>query len=760
MLNRIIPALLLAGLLQACSCGKTDKAESATTAGPIEFVDPMIGTGGHGHTHPSATAPFGMVQVGPSQFTQGWDWCSGYHHSDSLIVGFTHKHLSGTGIGDLGDILIMPFTGETKISKGSPKDPDSGYCSYFKHDTEDVKAGYYAVTLDDYDVRAEMTATKRVGFHRYTFPKGKASKVMLDMGFGQGWDGPTDTKITMVDGTTVTGYRKSTGWANDQAVFFAAKFSKPFASAKLYQEGKETEGKSSSGKYTQAVIDYGKGAGEVLVKIGVSAVSEANALENLNAEIADWDFGKTLAQAQADWNKELSKIEATSTDTATLRTFYTALYHSMLAPALHNDVNGEYRGSDKKTHKAAFDNYTIFSLWDTYRGAHPLFTITQPERVTDFINSMLAQYKETGLLPVWSLESNETNTMVGYHAVPVIVDAYFKGFKFDHELAFEAIKASARNDRKDLNLLHKYGYIPANEVGESVAKLLEYCIDDWAIAKMAEKMGKTEDFEYYSKRAQNYRNVFDKQTGFFRGRMADGSWRTPFDPRRSAHRRDDFCEGNAWQYLWLVPHDVNGLVGLLGGEEKFNAKLDKHFNQSSEITGEGTSVDISGLIGQYAHGNEPSHHTAYLSNFTGEAWKSQERIRRIMDQFYTDKIDGLCGNEDCGQMSSWYILSSMGIYPVDPVSGVYVFGSPKLDRAEINLPGGKSFEIIAKGNAKDAPYIKSVKLNGKDYKNTYITHDILTAGGTLEFTMSKTPNKAFGQKIENRPPQANAKVLQ
>ena len=714
-------------------------------------VDPFIGSGGHGHVFVGASVPFGAMQVGPANFHQGWDWCSGYHYSDDVLAGFSHLHLGGTGISDLGDILVMPYTGKLTANRGSRKNPDAGWASRYTHDQETARPGFYSVTLLDHDVHVELTATERVGLHRYRYPAGTQAHLGIDLQFENGGGKVVESRLRRIDEHTVVGSRRSAGWAKDQRVFFALRSSTAFATFRIFLGDREVEGDSAEGRGLRAVGTYEGSPGEVLVRVGISPVSEDNALANLEQEAGSADFDAVAAAAKAAWNEQLGRIQIKA-DERTSRIFSTALYHTMIAPALFNDHNGDYRGADGKTHQSAdFDNYTIFSLWDTYRAAHPLFTLTQPERVKHFIQTMLAIRDQQGKLPVWHLMGNETDTMVGYHAVPVVVDAYFKGLLgADPERAYEAIRNSAMRDDRGLDSVKELGYIPAEREGESVAKALEYAIDDWCIAQMAKALGKDADYEYFSRRARAYREYFDPATRFMRGKLADGTWREPFDPVASAHRRDDFCEGNGWQYLWLVPQDPEGLIELLGGDEPFGEKLDQLFTVES-VKSEGASADISGLIGQYAHGNEPGHHTTYLYAFVGQQWKTARLVRQILTTLYSDQPDGLSGNEDCGQMSAWYVFSAMGMYPVNPVAGVYVFGSPVVDEATINLPGGKSFVIVARNNSPTNIYIQSAELNGKPHGRSYITHRDIIAGGELIFVMGPEPNKAFGNAPADRP---------
>lgn len=738
-------SLIISATLFFSAC--TSKPEK--TEEPVDyttFVDPFIGSGYHGHVFVGASTPFGGVQLGPNNPTQGWDWCSGYHYSDSLLIGFAHTQLSGTGIGDLGDVLFMPLSGDYTPDFSAEKAYD--WQAKYTHNDEVAQAGYYSINIARYDVKAELTATDRVGFHKYDYKRTGNSKVLVDLKYGTGWDAIQKGEIEQKGDNSIGGARLSKGWAADQRVFFYTEFSKPILQFEIVREDTE------KGQLT-ALIEF-EGNGVLMAKTAISPVSVKGAENNLIAEIGkgndSWDFEGVKTSAQNEWNTELGKLKIETKNEAEKRTFYTALYHTMIAPGLFNDANGDYRGTDKEIYEhAGFDNYTVFSLWDTYRAAHPLFTLTQPERVNDFVNSLLAAYDQQGKLPVWHLWGNETNTMVGYHAVPVIADAYLKGFRgFDAERAFEAMKTSALLDERGLDMVKSQGYISADKTIESVAMGLEYAIDDWCIAAMAKALGKTDDYELFSKRAQYYKNYFDPSIKFMRGKLSDGSWRTPFNPISSQHREDDFCEGNSWQYTWLVPQDPEGLIQLHGGEEAFVTKLDSLFNISSDQV-EGASSDISGLIGQYAHGNEPSHHTTYMYTYAGSQWKTAEKVREICTTMYTDQQDGLCGNEDCGQMSAWYVLSSIGIYPVNPANGVYVFGSPLFDKAEVELADGKSFSIEAVNNSKENLYIQSAKLNGQAYTKSFITHKQIMAGGKLVLTMGSTPNKEFGQATEDRP---------
>ncbi len=717
------------------------------------YVDPFIGTGFHGHVFVGANVPFGAVQLGPGNLSEGWDWCSGYHISDSTIVGFQHTHLSGTGIGDLGDISLMPTTGPVKVRKGSIKNMQSGYVSLFSHHDETVRPGYYAVKLKRYQIGVKLTATERVGFHEYTFPKSNEAHILIDLQEGIGWDRPVETSIQQVNETTLTGYRFSTGWAKDQRIFFAAVFSKPIKNFSVYDSVMAKTGTALTGKKVKGVFNFVTSEGEkVLVKVGISPVSIENAMMNIRAEIPGWNFNQVVAAADQAWEKQLQKVQVKTANESQKKVFYTALYHTMIAPSIFNDHNGDYCGTDKKVHaKAAFTNLTTFSLWDTYRALNPLYTLIQPEKISDIVNSMLAIYQQQGKLPVWHLMGNETNTMVGYSAVPVLADAYLKGFKgFDAGLAFEAVKASAMDNDRGIKYVKKLGYIPADSSVESVAMGLEYSIDDSGIAAMAKKMGRTDDYQYFSKRAQNYRNYFDPKTHFMRARLNQNQFRTPFSPFESRHAVGDYTEGNAWQYTWLVPQDVKGLIALQGGDQAFTRKLDSLFIAKGSM-GKESSPDISGLIGQYAHGNEPSHHITYLYAYAGQPWKTAEKVRFIMNNFYTDKPDGIIGNEDVGQMSAWYVLSALGFYQVNPTSGVYVFGSPIFNEATIKLAQGKMLHIVAKNNSAKNMYIQNASFNGIKYTRSYITYQDLVQGGDLVFEMGSKPSATWGTLAAERP---------
>ncbi len=743
-----IKLILLFASLFLMSNVKAQQKSSVTA-----FVDPIIGSAKHGHVFVGANVPFGAVQLGPNNIMEGWDWCSGYNYVSNTITGFSHTHLSGTGIGDLGDVSIMPATGETILEKGKKGDEDSGYLSRFSHQNEVAKAGYYSVLLDKYAVKAELTATERVGFHQYTFPKNaKTPHIMIDLIEGIGWDAPTSASLEQIDATTIVGHRNSKGWANDQRLYFVIKLSQPIKNWLVYDNNVVKNGMGINGKKLKAVVSFDHiNNNKLQIKVALSPVSVENAIINLAAELPGWNFAATVKQADTKWENELSKVKIDASLT-TKKVFYTALYHTMIAPSIFNDVNRDYLGSDKKIYrKANFENYTTFSLWDTYRAANPLYTILHQDRVNDIVKTMLAIYKQQGKLPVWHLMGNETNTMVGYHAVPVIVDAYLKGYRnYDVNLAYEAVKQSAMQTTNGIQYIQQLKYIPADKVGESVAKALEYAIDDYCIAMFAKALNKTEDYQYFSKRAALYSEYFDPQTQFMRAKLADGKFRTPFSPVASKHREDDYTEGNAWQYTWLVPQNVEGLIKLFGGDKPFVNKLDSLFSVQADL-GENSSPDISGLIGNYAQGNEPGHHIPYLYAYAGQPWKTADLIRKIDKDFYTSKPDGLCGNEDVGQMSAWYVFSALGFYPVNPANGAYVFGTPLINGATLNLAGNKKFNIKVLNNSPENKYIQKIEINGKAYPKSFILHKTIVAGGNMQIYMGNVPSKTWGINQADRP---------
>lgn len=694
-----------------------------------QYVDQRIGTGGHGHTFMGANVPFGLVQVGPTSIPQDWDWCSGYHESDSTVIGFSHTHLSGTGIGDLFDITVMPVVGEVTYARGHHGDQNSGLWSYADRSQEEYEPGYYSVPLVRYGVKAEMTATSRVGLHRYTFPEAADAAIVFDLQNGGCWDRLTEAKITQESDCVISGWRFSQGWASNQKVFFVAEFSRPIESLEI-MDGE---------RYARANFATTHDE-KIMLKVALSPVSVEGAKANMAAELPGWNFAKVAAQAKRAWNEELSRVSVKSEDERAKRVFYTALYHTMIAPSEFCDVNGDYRGADGKVYpNPGHKTYTTYSLWDTYRAAMPLLTILQPERMGEMVNTMLNIFDEQGRLPVWHLWGCETDCMVGNPGVISVADAIVKGVEgVDLKRAFEAVKHTSMHPGRGNGERMEYGYIPVDKMLEAVAKDMEFAIADGAAANAARALGEMKDEEYFTKRSQSYRNYFDAQTGFIRGLDSKREWRTPFDPYFSAHGNGDYCEGNAWQYTWLAPQDVDGLVEKFGGKEPMIQKLDSLFSVSSGITGENASPDISGLIGQYAHGNEPSHHIVYLYTMLGQPWKTAERVREVMSLLYHDKEDGLSGNEDVGQMSAWYIMSAMGMYEVEPAGGRYWFGSPLFDEMELAVKGG-GFKIVASNNSAQNKYIQRVWLNGAEYRKPWISHSDVEKGGILRFEMGAEP---------------------
>lgn len=733
-------SLLFVPVLSLClaSCGSSQKGQEMEDL--TQFVDPRIGSGGHGHVFYGANVPYGFIQLGPTSIPQSWDWVSGYHVSDSTVIGFPHTHLSGTGIGDLHDINVMPVVGEVTYSRGDASSYKTGLWSYSNRSKEVVTPGYYRTHLSRYNVDVELTATKRVGFHKYTFLGNESPAIVFDMVNGGCWDKTTEAVIRVVNDSTVSGYRYSKGWADDQRVFFRAEFSRKFDNVEFIVNDSVKEGDMAKGAQLFARVNFAAGNQEpVYMKVALSPTSEEGAQLNMQTELSGWDFEKTIADAKAAWNKELNKVKVYTTDEASKKIFYTSLYHTLFAPSEFCDVNGDYYGADKQMHKdEGFVNYTTFSLWDTYRAAQPLMTILHPEKMSDIINTMLHIHQQQGKLPVWHLMGCETNCMVGNPGVPVVADAILKDIKgFDTELAFKALKESSMLPERGMEHRIEYGFIPADKMMEAIAYDMEYAIADWAVAQAAQKLGKQEDYEYFLKRSKSYKNYFDASTGFMRGKMLDGSWRTPFSPYASSHREDDYCEGNAWQYTWLVPHDVEGLVECFGSKEAFVNKLDSLFLANGDM-GEASSPDISGLIGQYAHGNEPSHHTVYLYTLVGQPWKTADRIKEILHTMYTDQPDGLSGNEDVGQMSAWYILSSFGFYQVEPAGGKFVFGYPNFDKVEIAVPAGK-FVIERENKGQQNNYIQGIVFNGTEYKKPWIEYADIMKGGELKFLMGDEP---------------------
>ncbi len=701
----------------------------------VDHVNPFIGTDGPGNTYPGATVPFGMGQLSPDIGIPGWDRIAGYFYQDSIISGFSHMHLSGTGAGDLYDILVMPVN--SRFNKRIKENNFKPF-SKFDHQQEEASPGYYSVELLDYGITAELTATRRTGIHRYTFPEDKNTTIHVDLGYSLNWDRPTETYFNVVNDSVIEGYRKSTGWAKDQRVYFVMNFSKPFKAFDLFQNEQRT-GNPVEGANTRVEVHYSTQSNEqIVIKTGFSTAGIEGAYESLEVEAPHFNFNSYQKAAAEIWESELQKIKIETPDENQKAVFYTMMYHSMLAPTLLSDPSGNYKAPNHQIENSeGFDRYDTFSLWDTFRAAHPLYTIIQQEKVPHFINSLLAHYKETGLLPVWSMQGNETNMMLGYHAVPVVVDAYFKGFNFDADLAYEACKTSAMANDRSIDVYRDYGYVPAGDENEdwSVSKTLEYAYDDWCIAMFAKDLGKTEDYNYFLERSKSWKNLYDQETSFFRPKDREGKFITPFLPKEYTRF---FSESNAWQYFWFVPQDIKGLNKATGGREYFTQKLDSMFSLHPTADDE-LPIFSTGMIGQYAHGNEPSHHVAYLYNYTDKPSEGQKLIRQILNTQYRNEPNGHCGNEDCGQMSSWFIFSSMGFYPVNPAQGIYELGSPLFEEAVIKLPHGKEFTIRAKDFDKDKVFVKAVKLNGKKLNRTYITHSEITTGGLLEFFMSAKP---------------------
>ena len=702
--RRILSAVLLAGLALGAHAGEY-----------TQYVNTAIGTGGHGHVFLGADVPFGLVQLGPTMVTRGWDWCSGYHISDNIIIGFGHTHLSGTGIGDLGDIGLLPIVSDDETQ------------TTIDRSTEHCVPGYYTVVTGD-GIKAELTATSHAGLHRYTFPSGKTPLLRLDLNQGIGWDKMYDSRYVQLSPTVVSGYRYSHGWAKDQRVYFYAEFNRPVTLAR--QEG-------DSVAYLR-VADSNSDA-TVMARVGISASSVDEAKANLRQELTNWDLEAVKAQADKEWDKALGriKIETTNADDRTI--FYTAMYHTMIAPS-------EISDDDAKTKE-----YTTFSLWDTYRAQMPLFTLIHRDRCADIGSTFMSIFATQGKLPVWHLWRNETDCMVGNPGVPVLADLVLKGLYPNKEEAFNALKTSMLLDERGLKQLREYGYIPYDKdtTNETVAKGLEYALADWSTAQVAKELGKTDDYNYFLNRSKSYSRYFDKRVNFMRGVDSKGHFRTPFNPFHSVHRFDDFTEGNAWQYTWLVPHDVHGLVSLFGSEAKFTKKLDSLFVVQGDL-GKDASPDISGLIGQYAHGNEPSHHIIYMYNYVGQPAKAAPLLRRVYREMYQNTPDGLSGNEDVGQMSAWYVISTCGLYQVEPAGGKFIIGSPLFEKASLNVGDGKIFTVVAKGNSDKNIYIQRATLDGKPYTKSYLTYADIIRGGTLELVMGPKPSK-WGTAKADRP---------
>ena len=749
----VLVALLVAVGLATSSCSRQETCNDYT-----QYVNVFIGTGGHGHTYPGAVVPHGAIQPSPDTRIYGWDACSGYYYNDSTINGFSHTHLSGTGCCDLGDVLIMPTVGEQDITQEEERGQTKAYASAFSHEREKAEPGYYSVMLDRYGIQAEITSTTRGAIHRWTFPKTEDAGVIVDLDYSLDDQTNIGMQLEVISDTEVVGHKMTKYWAFDQYINFYAKFSKPFTYTIV--DDTVTVGDKQKPRRKALLKFAGTEEGEVIyAKVGVSAVDIDGAKNNVLSEIPEWDFDGVKAAAHQRWNEYLAKIDIETGDADHRAIFYTALYHAGLQPYTFTDADGRYYGMDMKVHQGDAEKpvYTIFSTWDTFRAWHPLQTIINPEFNGELVKSLLLKAREGGILPMWELCSNYTGCMIGYHSVPIIADAYIKGYRdIDINEAYKAMRRTAEYDTTGIIApkavaailmnqakywKNKVGYVPCDKDNEAVAKALEFAYNDWCIAQIAKEVGDTAGVALYENFAKAYKIYYDPEVGYMRGKDSEGKWRTPFDPARSTHRSDDYCEGNAWQWSWFVPHDPEGLMDLVGGKETFLSKLDALFAASSEITGESVSADISGLIGQYAHGNEPSHHIIHFYNYAGQPWKTQELIDQVLYTLYFNNDNGLSGNEDCGQMSAWYILNAMGFYQVCPGKPVYSIGRPLYDKVTINLTNGKKFVIEAINNSRENKYIQSMELNGKALTEPFFTHDDIMQGGKLVFTMGNTPKK-------------------
>ena len=737
--------LISSFLILFLSCNQTS---SKLDFDPLSFVDPFVGTGFHGHTFPGATVPFGMVQLSPDTHIMGWDASSGYHYADSTIYGFSHTHLSGTGIGDMGDVLLLPYS-NTEIIKP---------VGLFDKKSESASPGYYKVHLNNYNVTAELTSTKRVGLHRYSYKNNSERKVMLDLGhiLQPNWGHRiTENSFIKIDDKTIEGIQKTKGWASDHLIAYRIEFAEPFEKLIVYSENKKTEQTELIGRDIKLHFSFAKSAKPLLVKVALSVVDEKGAEKNMSAELPAWDFESTVENSKNEWRKALQGIEITTLDNDIKTNFYTALYHTMMSPFTYQDVDGRYRGMDKqvKTAPEGFTNYTVFSLWDTFRAFHPLMTIVRPEKAAEWAESLVQKFNEGGILPKWPLASNYTGTMVGYPATSVMADVIAKNLVPNANLNewlnaaiitstwqpewLEKVKGTREANVMDKHIFYKekYGFIPADSISESVSNGVEMAYYDWCIAKIAEAAGDKITAENYFKKAENYKLYFDEETGFMRGKNGNGSWKEPFNPRFSEHGKSDYVEGNAYQWSYFVPHNIESHIQMLGGKDNFETKLDTLFTTSSEIEGENASGDITGLIGQYAHGNEPSHHIAYLYNWTNSNWKTQKYIDQILSDFYLPTPAGIIGNEDCGQMSAWYVLNAIGFYQVCPGNPTYTIGRPIIDNAKIKVPGG-IFEIVVHNNSKENKFIEKLLLNGTQLEVPFFSHNNLMDGGKLEFFMT------------------------
>lgn len=735
--NTFIYAAIAFFVCSSCTSGKYS---------PVDYVDPFIGTGFHGHTYPGATVPFGAVQLSPDTRAGNWDACAGYHYDDTTLKGFSHTHLSGTGCIDLGDILFRPTTLKPDLTAESICRPAN-----FSHKDERASAGYYSVILKDEGIKAELTATTHTGMHRYTFPSGKPVTIIVDLAHLLDNEYIYEAELERTTSNEIVGMRRTRGWTDNQYVYFAAQFSEPFQTVEFVQDKKIVSAETKQvGTDLQAILIFADKDGEpIIAKVGLSLVSVDNARKNLAEEVKDFNFDAVCAAARNDWEQALSSITVEGGGTDDLKNFYTAIYHAMVVPNVVSDVNGEYRRHNMQIGQLPKGKmqYSTFSLWDTFRAWNPLMTLIDTALVNNMVNSYLNIYDASGELPIWPLSAAETGTMIGYHSVSVIADAYLKGIRgFDAEKALDAMKVSSENNKKGADYYIRYGFIPSNIKKESISCLLEFAYDDWCIARMAQEMGKEDVYRKYIERSQNYINVFDGSTKFFRGKRMDGNWETSFNPFEVGR---SYTEATAWQYRFSVPYDVNGMVQLFGGKEKFITALDSIFIADPNVHGD--LADITGLIGQYAHGNEPSHHIAYLYDYVGQPWKTQEMTRRLLDEMYQPTPGGISGNEDCGQMSAWYLLSAMGFYQVNPSWGVFAFGSPLFENVKIELPGKKNFTIETIHNSDENIYIQSVELNGKTYSKSYIQYEDIMKGGTLRFYMGNKPNYQFGAASQTRP---------
>ncbi len=729
----IVSLALISLLIISCQDGSNRKNYT-------QYVDPFIGTGAHGHTYPGASLPFGMVQLSPDTRLDTWDGCSGYHYSDSSIIGFSHTHLSGTGVSDYGDILFLPFTGDNKWEPGKKESPDTGYRSRFSHKVESASPGFYSVHLKDDAIDVELTTTTRVGFHKYEYPKGDTAKILIDLSHR---DPLVDAFINQISDTEIEGYRRSKLWAGDQYVYFVARFSEPISHIEFKQAEKEAFTGIPPAAFQKAVLTFEK-TNSVKVKVALSAVDCEGARKNLETELSDWNFTAVKEEANEIWNEHLGRIEVEGGNRSEMRNFYTAFYHSLLTPNISSDVDGAYRGMDLKVHRDEnFTNYTVFSLWDTFRTLHPLLTITHPEEAGKFCESLIRKGEQFGEIPMWELASNDTRCMIGYHGVSVLADFILKyPDKIDVERAFEVMTKSAHVEKRGINYYRELGFVPYNRSSQAVSKTLEYAYNDWCIAQVAKHLGKTDDYNYYMGCSQFYKNLYDQESGFMRPRDDKHQWEDDFDPMRVGF---SYTEGNSFQYSLFVPHDIEGLKELVGGEMAFEKWLDRLF--ATEIDHDlGEDTDVTGLIGNYAHGNEPSHHLAYLYNYTSSPWKAQKRTHQILTELYQDNPAGICGNEDCGQMSAWYVMSAMGIYSVNPGGNTYALTSPLFEKVKLNLPNGKCFTISVDKSAQEDIFIKDLLLNGESYHLNFINHDDLIQGGEIKYTLTGNPDQAISYK--------------